>query len=322
MVKDKYLISIIVPIFKVESYLDRIINIILRQTYENIEIILVDDGSPDNCGKICDEYAKKDNRIKVIHKKNGGLSEARNYGIEASTGDYIMFIDSDDYIASNMCEILLKNALNNDADIVSCNFKEIYTNSIEKINEQSIKELVEIYSNLEVIYKYFFEYTVDINVVWNKLYKREIFFEKGHVRFPVGKLHEDDYTVCKLYYYANKIVIINDVLYYYLRRDNSITGTFSERNIIDKIDAIIDQYNFVKDKETALKYMIQARGIDCYKDYLQFKLSEKLYRKMIDFRDCILDNKKGIIKNPYMNWKRYIKFLLIYFNLNEILRKI
>lgn len=317
------LISVIVPIYKVENYLKKCINSIVNQTYNNIEIILVDDGSPDNCGIICDEYAKKDKRVKVIHKKNGGLSDARNYGIEASTGDYIIFVDSDDYISKNMCEILIKNALKYDADIISCNYKEIYSdNNREKINKQSIKKELEIYNNLEVIYKYFFDYTIDINVVWNKLYKRKIFFGNNCVRFPKGKLHEDDYTVCKLYYYANRIVIINDALYYYVRHCNSITGRFSEINILDKIDAIIEHYNFAKNKDIKLKYMVQAKGIDCYKDYICLQSTEKINKKIIDFRECILKNKKNIFKNPYMNWKKYIKFILIYINARYILKKL
>lgn len=317
------LISIIVPIYRVENYLKRCIDSIINQTYKNIEIILVDDGSPDNCGVICDEYAKFDDRIKVIHKKNGGLSDARNCGIEVSTGDYIIFVDSDDYVSKNMCEKLLIRALEHNVDIVSCNFKEIYVdNNKEKINKQSIKESLEVYTNLEVIYKYFFDYTVDINVVWNKLYKRELFFKRESIRFPKGKLHEDDYTICKLYYYANKIVIINDVLYYYIRRCDSITGNFSDINILDKIDAIIEHYNFAKDKETKLKYIIQAKGIDYYKDYLCIKSSKKINEKINNFRKCILKNKENILKNPYMNWKKYIKFILICLNINFILRKL
>ena len=203
-----------------------------------------------------------------------------------------------------MCEKLLIRALEHNADIVSCNFKEIYIdNNREKINKQSIKKSLEVYTNLEVIYKYFLDYTIDINVVWNKLYKRDIFFKDISVRFPKGKLHEDDYIVCKLYYYANKIVIINDVLYYYIRRFDSITGNFSEKNILDTIDARIEYYNFVN---------------NC----LSFELSEKINEKINDFRKCILKNKKNIFKNPYMNWKKYIKFILICINANWILRKL
>lgn len=326
------LISIIVPIYKVEKYLNRCIDSIINQTYKNIEIILIDDGSPDNCGVICDEYARKDIRIKVIHKKNGGLSEARNYGIEASIGEYIIFVDSDDYISNNMCELLLKNALKNNADIVSCNFKEIYFNNIEKINRQSQKQKNSIVSNIEAIYRYFIKNDLDMNVVWNKIYKRHLFFGKNRLRFPVGKLHEDDFIVYKFYYYANKIVIISDVLYYYFKHENSITGNFSEKNLLDKIEAVKEQYNFVKDKEISLKYMFQVRCIDQYKGFLCMK--EKLFinKKIIneflidknisDLRKYILYYKKSLFFNPYMNWKKYVKYILIYINAKYILKKL
>lgn len=311
------LISIIVPIYKVEKYLKQCIDSILLQTYKNLEIILVDDGSPDNCGIICDEYAKKDKRIKVIHKKNGGLSEARNYGIEASTGDYIMFVDSDDYISKDMCKTLLMNALKNNADIVVCNLKEIYLDKSEKVNKQCIKGNLEVISNIEALYKYLVRSTTDMVVVWNKLYKRKIFFNEKYIRFPVGKLHEDMYTTYKLYYYANKIVIINDVLYYYFRRKESITGLISEKNLLDEIDAIIEQYNFFKNKEDDLKYMLEIKNIDFYihvlKIMYKMSLNKKiLNKKMLILKKYILSDEKNILKNPYMNWKKYLKYILIY----------
>ena len=163
------LISIIVPVYKVEPYLNKCVDSIINQTYKNIEIILVDDGSPDNCGKICDDYTKKDSRIKVIHKKNGGLSDARNYGIEASIGDYIMFVDSDDYISANMCEILLKTAKKYNADIINCNFEEVFSNAESRINRQAVNKNEEVFSNLDMLKTFFFNYTFDANVVWNKL---------------------------------------------------------------------------------------------------------------------------------------------------------
>ncbi len=325
-------ISIIVPIYNVDKYLKRCLDSIINQTYKNIEILLIDDGSPDDCGAICDEYAKKDKRIKVIHKKNGGLSDARNYGIEASRGDYIMFIDSDDYISKNMCKILLKNALENNADIVTCNFKEIYLNNIEKVNKQSQRERINVVSNIEAIYKYFIKNDLDMNVVWNKIYKRNLFFGENKIRFPVGKLHEDDFTVYKFYYYSNKIVIISDVLYYYFRRENSITGNFSEKNLLDKISAVLEQYNFIKDKEINLRYMIQARIIDNYKNFLCIKEELSTKKKIINnflidknlsnIKKYIINNKGKNFFNPYMNWKKYIKFILICINANWILRKL
>lgn len=321
------LISIIVPIYKVENYLKRCIDSILNQTYTNLEIILVDDGSPDNCGIICDEYAKQDCRVKVIHKKNGGLSDARNCGIKVSTGEYLIFVDSDDYILKNMCETLLKNALENNADIVSCNFKEVYLNGQEKINKQSQNQQISIVSNAEAIYRYFVKNDLDMNVVWNKIYKKNIFLGDNKIEFPVGRLHEDDFTVYKLYYYANKVVIINDILYNYFKREESITGNFSRRNIFDKIDAVIEQYNFFEDKENDLKDMTKIRCIDSYVFLLKLKnkmlLNERiLNKKFFVLKKYILDNEKNILRNPYINLKRYIKYIMIYFKLECILNKL
>lgn len=321
------LISIIVPIYKVENYLEKCIESILNQTYKDIEIILVDDGSPDNCGKICDEYAKKDKRIKVIHKQNGGLSDARNFGIDLATGEYIIFVDSDDYIDRNMCRILLNYAKKYDADIVSCNFKDVYVNNVEKINKQCINKNLEIVSNIKALYKYFLKNTTDMVVVWNKLYKKKVFFDEKNVRFPKGKLHEDMYTTYKLYYYASKIVFIDDILYYYFRHKDSITGSISKKNLLDKIDAVIEQYEFFKDKKIDLKYMTQIKCIDSYIEFLKIKhkmmLNDKiLNNKMISLKKCILFNKKDVLKNSYMNWKKYIKFILIYINAKWVLKKI
>ena len=128
-------VSIIVPIYKVEKYLNRCIDSILNQTYKNIEVILVDDGSPDRCGAICDNYSKIDKRIKVIHKKNEGLAEARNAGIKIATGEYISFVDSDDFINKNMYKVLYENAIKYDADISMCQFKYIYPDDM--IDESS-----------------------------------------------------------------------------------------------------------------------------------------------------------------------------------------
>ena len=117
----KSLVSVIVPIYKVEKYLNKCVDSIINQSYKNLEIILVDDGSPDKCGEICDKYAEKDSRVKVIHKENGGLSDARNAGIDIAKGDYLLFVDSDDWITSNICEVLIKNANDNLSDIIACN---------------------------------------------------------------------------------------------------------------------------------------------------------------------------------------------------------
>lgn len=316
------LISIIVPIYNVELYLRKCINSIRNQTYKNIEIILVDDGSPDNCGKICDEYKQKDNRIKVIHKKNGGLSEARNYGIEIATGDYILFVDSDDYIANNMCQILLKKAEKYKADIINCSFKEVFEDETYQLSKQLINTKEQVFSNLEMIESYFFDITINTNVVWNKLYARKLFFGEHKIRFPVGKLHEDNYTVYKLYYYANKVVVIDDVLYYYLRRSDSITGNPSDKNVIDKLEAGIDEFAFANDiNDQVLKSMVFAHSLNSYMGLINDTSIDiknvNIRNKLQEYKLCILNN-ANISKNSYIDYKRYIKYFIMKFNLEKI----
>lgn len=314
MINLNDLISIIVPIYKVELYINKCIDSILNQTYTNLEIILVDDGSPDNCGRICDDYKKRDSRIKVIHKKNGGLSEARNYGIDLSTGDYILFVDSDDYIHKNMCKILLEKANKYDVDIVSCNLIEIYPDNSSKNNKQIIDTEEKVFSNIKMIEQYFFNYTVDLNVVWNKLYRRKIFFNKERLRFPVGKLHEDNYMIYKFYYYANRILVIKDILYYYVRRENSITSNITEQSIIDRTKAGIEEYNFAKNiNKKKFRQMVLAHSINVYMGLINFSFSLKenlnssyflnLYRREII--------NHTILFNPYVNIKTYLKYLII-----------
>ena len=184
------LVSVIVPIYKVEQYLTHCVNTIVNQSYSNLEIILVDDGSPDNCGKMCDEFASQDSRIKVIHKQNGGLSDARNAGIDVATGDYITFVDSDDYVMPNMIESLMKVIVNANADIVQCNYirsKNDFIGEPQHESSQSDKFTVYFEDKMSAYLK-----DNKINtVVWGKIYKRSLFNE---IRNPVGRLHEDVFT--------------------------------------------------------------------------------------------------------------------------------
>ena len=164
------LVSVIVPVYKVESYLHRCVDCILAQTYANLEIILVDDGSPDNCGKICDEYAQKDKCIKVIHKKNGGLSDARNAGLDIAMGEYITFVDSDDWIHFQYVEILLNNLTKADVDISTCSFVRTPEKMLmdSKVSESSYH----IYSSEKAIEQTLYQNRLD-NSAWGKLYKKD-----------------------------------------------------------------------------------------------------------------------------------------------------
>lgn len=212
-------VSIIIPIYKVEKYLKKCIDSILNQTYSNIEVILVDDGSPDNCGKICDEYKKLDDRIIVIHKENGGLSDARNKGLKIATGEFISFIDSDDYIANDFIEYLLNITTSNDADmgiILPYKFKE---GSIPNIKNKS--EKIRIYNAYDALKTMLYQKEFD-NAAWGKLYSKKIV---ENIEFPVGKLYEDIGTTYKYILNSKKIVYSNQYKYYYLQRGDSIMGS-------------------------------------------------------------------------------------------------
>lgn len=236
------LISIIVPVYNVEDYLERCIVSIQQQTYSELEIILVDDGSTDSSGKICDEYKNKDSRIRVFHKKNGGLSDARNLGIEVAKGDFFAFIDSDDWIDIDMLEVLYKAVQKYDADIAECSFRCIYKDHVEEetANTGTYIEGDNIFAlQCEMRWKYFKP------IACNKLYRRYIFKD---VCYPVGRLHEDEFTTHKAFYNASKLVYVDLSKYNYDRtREESITASFKEKNL-DVCDALKERVDFFKKK--------------------------------------------------------------------------
>ncbi|MEE1239491.1 MAG: glycosyltransferase [Acutalibacteraceae bacterium] len=221
MNENKPLISVIVPVYKVEQYLERCIRSIISQTYQNLEIILVDDGSPDKCGEICEAFAQNDSRIRVYHKENGGLSYARNFGAERACGEYITFIDSDDYIAPNYIEYLLTLLKKYNADISACCMTETYEDTADyRRNDEIPNERIlvgkeacrELFGNL---------YSVLVTAC-GKLYKSNIVKKYP---FPVGKIHEDEATTCKYYYEADRVAVGNKCLYAYYQNPESIMHT-------------------------------------------------------------------------------------------------
>ena len=271
----KDIISVIVPVYKVEKYLQRCIESIINQTYKNLEIILIDDGSPDNCGIICDEYAKKDNRIKVIHKENGGLSDARNAGLDIATGEYIAFIDSDDYIALNMFETLHSLMIKDNSDIALCSYMYIDENGkkIESLNKQNpIKN--EILSSFEALKKIGEHKSWYFVVAWNKLYKKEIF---NNLRFPYGKINEDEFIIHKVFGKSKSISCVESMLYYYVQRSDSIMKqNYSIKNLA-LVEAYVDRAIYLYENDffeffkksilTALSMYIQACSNLDMKDY-------------------------------------------------------
>ncbi|MBC2456336.1 glycosyltransferase family 2 protein [Clostridium beijerinckii] len=241
MENTKDLISVIVPVYNVEKYLPQCIDSILNQTEKNLEIILVDDGSLDNSGKICDEFSKRDDRIIVIHKKNNGLSSARNAGLEIARGNYIGFVDSDDWLDKTMYEVLLKLLKENNSDISCCDFFKT-ANSNDSIPHID-NEIINSYNNIESLNNFYNGLYTQTVVAWNKLYKRELFKD---ISYPVGKIHEDEGTTYKLYYKANKITYTNRPLYYYRITPNSITTSKFNKKRLDIIDVYDEKVKFIK----------------------------------------------------------------------------
>lgn len=252
------LVSIIVPVYKVEKYLKKCVESILAQTYKNFELILVDDGSPDCCPAICDSYAEKDDRVTVIHKKNGGLSDARNVGIAIAKGDFICFIDSDDYVSENFLQLLLMMILKVDADMAICNYLAVDENgnSIEESNAHlPIKD--ECITPQEFIQEYCGKYGWYYVIACNKIYKRELF---ENVKYPVGKQHEDAFVIHHLVNECNKIACVKMPLYFYVQRKGSIMSQISVRNM-DLGEALIDQYRFAKENGNTLLRKYAARRL-------------------------------------------------------------
>ncbi len=221
-------ISIIVPVFKVELYLRQCIESIINQTYQNLEIILVDDGSPDKCPVICDEYAALDKRIRVIHKNNGGLSDARNTGLEIATGDYIGFVDSDDWISLTMYEELISVAIEYGADISCCGYNRIDNNSVLESKLFSDKGKI---SGIDLLRDIFCR-NGDNVVVWNKIYKVGLF---KNVRFPVGEIHEDNAVLCSTIGKANTVAYTGSIGYYYRFRPSSIMNALTVEAHMDPL---------------------------------------------------------------------------------------
>lgn len=224
-------ISVIVPVYKVEHFLDRCIRSIVEQTLEEFELILVNDGSPDNCPMICDTWAEKDSRIKVVHKTNGGISDARNAGLDIATGEYIGFVDSDDYIRKDMYELLLNILDSTGADFIKSNyisFEEeeipVYESADARITIFDTVEALENFMNQEWSSEKPMKSTI-----WDGLYKKELF---SNIRFPKGKINEDTFIFPELILKAKKIVHINEAYYYYYKRPGSIVHSdINEREI-------------------------------------------------------------------------------------------
>lgn len=238
-----FLISIIVPVYNVEQYLPRCVDSLINQTYQNLEIILIDDGSPDRCGEICDEYARKDNRIIVAHKPNGGLSDARNKGLDIAKGEYVMFVDSDDWIDRDTCKTVVNLADSNQSNIVIFGVRNVYDSGKIEVFPPKYSGIVScekcIYSLLCKIQEFGI-----FNYACNKLYNKRLF--EG-IRFQKGRLAEDQGLIYKLFHKANRICVCEKIFYNYYQRSGSITdGQFIPNLIKDRHQLWIERLNFIE----------------------------------------------------------------------------
>lgn len=295
------LVSIVVPVYNVEDFIVRCVDSILCQTYSNIEVILVDDGSQDRSSEICDVYANKDSRVKVVHQSNGGISSARNCGIKNANGDFLMFVDGDDFVEKDYCAYALKLALEYKVDIVSFGYNDFYTDRIER---QTIKENEERILTKE-------EALLELNggkilsFAWNKIYRSSLFAD---ISFPLGKKYEDIGTTYLLFDKANSVYLASGITYNYVKRSGSICSSLSVNDRIEWNEMEFQRYHFLEVKYP--KLAINSQVISNITKYVLINLKEmydvggykadkrkvesflKEHKQMIrdsNFQDCMLD---------------------------------
>lgn len=282
------LISVIVPVYNVEKYLDRCVQSIVDQTYRNLEIILVDDGSPDNCGAMCDAWAAKDSRIKVIHKENGGLSDARNAGMAAATGTLMGFVDSDDWVDADYIAGMYHALCETGSDIAACDVCTIPEGD-ESFPDGGSGECT--VCTPEQAIGSILQGKQFRAVAWNKLYKRELLRQE---RFPIGKYHEDEFFTYRILAKAKKLVYVDRPLYFYLQRQGSIMHTISYKHL-DALDAYLERLAFLEvhfpNLFTREKFSFCTACAAFYRETLQQKSAEtaqmqkriKNHRKQVCF---------------------------------------
>lgn len=262
------LISVIVPIYNVEKYLARCVDSIANQTYKNLEIILVDDGSPDLCPQMCDDYAEKDSRIKVVHKKNGGLSDARNAGMAVATGAYISFIDSDDYVSDDFFECLLDVMNKENSDIAECSVVKFYEdNRFDEFNDDLLENTYDAQDAMSALIAEnpFHQH------VWNKLYKTELVKD---IPYAVGKLNEDEFWTYQVFGRASKVAKLNKTMYYYFQRSSSIMGVGYNIRRLDALEGKANRQKYIENNfpelSTQAKIDLYGSCMFAYQSVLKF----------------------------------------------------
>lgn len=300
------LISIIVPIYNVEKYLEKCIRSLIHQSYSKIEILLIDDGSTDECPNICDKFEKEDSRIKTFHKENGGLSDARNKGIEESKGEYITFVDSDDYLDEHYIEILYNVMIKNNADLVISGLKDYYDG--EKIKENLDNEFEEVLTKQQVYRKMFLQDEIDVNAC-GKLYQKQIF---ENLKYPKDMLYEDIQIIDDIIERCDKIVYTTYKGYNYLQRTGSIMyGKMSPKrmSLISKTQDLIKlmKKKYPSNIDAAIK-----RYVYCNFHVLgRAILDDRFNNECKVIRKNILEYKKNIFKENIYTKKEKMAIILL-----------
>lgn len=300
-------VSVVIPVYNVEKYLSECLDSVIYQTYKNLQIILVDDGSTDSSGKICDEYAEKDNRITVVHQKNAGAGVAKNTGLELIDGDYFSIIDSDDYIELDMYEKMVNSLEKYNSDIAQCLFRNVFVNDSfdrkYKIKGNYPKVLTSKKFLSELLYDWKYA------IFANKVFKTSLL---KNIRFPVGRKIDDEFFTYKLVCNAKKVVNIDNILYNYRMRKTSVMNeNNSDRLIYDRIDCFIERYNYVSNVFPSLK---KKYNLKLYDDLLYFKDSANDNSKILSLLNDFSRVKYGVFDKLYQR-KMYNR--LVFEELNK-----
>lgn len=298
---DTAKISVIVPVYKVEAYLDKCVSSIVNQTYTNLEIILVDDGSPDNCPAMCDAWAEKDSRIRVIHKPNGGLSDARNAGMAVATGELMAFVDSDDWIAPDMCEYLYQRLTEDNSDIAACGVQMVWE---DKKLCRMLTRAGSYVLNQEEAMRAIIEESWLKQPVWYKLYKTALVRD---ILFPKGKCHEDVFWSYQAVGSAKKVSVSDHVGYYYLQRGGSIMGAEYSLKRLDAVEAKVQRCAYIQERFPALSPLaVKDLWLTCiYHGQLAPRnLDEKAVAQAMAFLQSVL--KSNPVAADGCTWKERI----------------
>lgn len=311
-------ISIIVPIYNIEHLLPKCVDSILSQTFTNFELILVDDGSTDKCGKLCDEYASTDSRVKVIHKKNGGVASSRNAGLETAEGIYIGFVDNDDYINKYMFETLYYNAITHSSDIVVCDYRNVDEDKHCDTGDFNSDYRLQSFNNIEALdFIYMNKNKPTFIYPWNKLYKRSLFED---IKYEFGNMYDDETVAHKLLYNSKKITYIHSELYYYVKRRGSQINTPFHIKKFDRIYALKNREVFFRNKK---EYDLHQKALQHYMETFFWYY----YMAKSNLRDVNKELKKlkrtfdksliYLLRHKEIGWKQ--KLMCIVFSIHPLL---